>query len=325
MLMIVSTIAPVSATTESEKTSQPLTMGNILYVGGSGPNNYTKIQDAINDATNGDTVFVYDDSSPYYENLVISKSIYLIGENWKSTIIDGSEDGNVIIISANRVTITRFTLRNGGWGHYAGVWLENANFNKIEGNVILDNHFWGICLNGSSFNRITGNIISMNNLGVEAGGLGDFRHTSNCNIFKDNVFSSNEDIGIAFGWSKRNLFYHNILSNSSVGISFWQNINNVIYKNVFINNDIGIELYFSRQNIILCNNFLDNQQDVYFLMDRLIQHNIFLRNYWNESSLPLTVIHGGFLGLHRNWTNPIRWIQIDWLSAQEPYDIPGMS
>jgi len=31
--------------------------GNILYVGGSGPNNYTRIQDAI------------DDSFPYYENL----------------------------------------------------------------------------------------------------------------------------------------------------------------------------------------------------------------------------------------------------------------
>jgi len=33
--------------------------GNTLYVGGSGPNNYTKIQDAIDNASNGDTVFVY--------------------------------------------------------------------------------------------------------------------------------------------------------------------------------------------------------------------------------------------------------------------------
>src|SRR4030043_809021 len=81
MLMIVSTIGPVSATTVSKKTSHPLTTGNILYVGGSGPNNYTKIQDAINDAIDGDTISVYDDSSPYYENIIIEKSITLIGEN----------------------------------------------------------------------------------------------------------------------------------------------------------------------------------------------------------------------------------------------------
>jgi parallel beta-helix repeat protein len=323
LLMIVSTIITVTATTVSEKTSQSSTMRNTLYVGGSGPNNYTKIQDAINDANIGYTIFVY--RGTYYENLIINKSITLQGENKEITIIDGQSHGSVIFVSAYLVTIRGFTIRNGGWGHYAGVWIDNANFNKIEGNVILDNHFWGICLNGSSFNTIIRNTLSMNDLGVEAGGLDGSRHTSNCNIFKDNVFSSNENKGIAFGSSKRNLFYHNILSNSFVGISFWYNINNVIYKNVFTNNTFGLELYFSRQNLILCNNFLDNQQDVYFLKDRLIQRNIFLRNYWNESSQPLTVIHGGFLGLHRNWTNPIRWIQIDWLSAQEPYDIPGVS
>jgi len=35
--------------------------GNILYVGGSGPGNYSIIQNAINDASDGDTIFVFDD------------------------------------------------------------------------------------------------------------------------------------------------------------------------------------------------------------------------------------------------------------------------
>ena len=47
--------------------------GNILYVGGNGPNNYTKIQDAIDDASNGDTIFVY--NGTYYENVIINKII----------------------------------------------------------------------------------------------------------------------------------------------------------------------------------------------------------------------------------------------------------
>ena len=35
--------------------------GNILYVGGSGPGNFTSIQDAVNNASEGDTVFVFDE------------------------------------------------------------------------------------------------------------------------------------------------------------------------------------------------------------------------------------------------------------------------
>ena len=68
--------------------------GNILYVGGSGEGNYTSIQDAIDDASNGDTVFVLDDSSPYQMTtwLTIEKSINLIGENRDTTVISGKVD-----------------------------------------------------------------------------------------------------------------------------------------------------------------------------------------------------------------------------------------
>lgn len=42
--------------------------GKTLYVGGSGPGNYTTIQSAINESSNGDTVFVY--SGIYYDNVI---------------------------------------------------------------------------------------------------------------------------------------------------------------------------------------------------------------------------------------------------------------
>ncbi len=79
-----------------DKKSNPTSSnGKTLYVGGSGPNNYTKIQDAINDSSDGDTVFVYDDSSPYYENLVIEKSIHLIGEAKETTVIDANDNSTI--------------------------------------------------------------------------------------------------------------------------------------------------------------------------------------------------------------------------------------
>ena len=73
--------------------------GKTLYVGGSGEGNYTKIQDAIDDASDGDTVFVYDDSSPYYENVIVDKSINLIGEDKETTVVDGGRIGSVVIVT----------------------------------------------------------------------------------------------------------------------------------------------------------------------------------------------------------------------------------
>jgi len=80
LLFIGTCIIPTSAQ-DIEKPSLPTSSGNWLYVGGSGPGNYSKIQDAIDNATDGDVVFVYDDSSPYHENLVIPQtSLTLTGE-----------------------------------------------------------------------------------------------------------------------------------------------------------------------------------------------------------------------------------------------------
>ncbi|MBN2599728.1 MAG: hypothetical protein JXA75_04230, partial [Candidatus Thermoplasmatota archaeon] len=64
ILLLLSVIIPVTGSIGSEKESHlRSTSGNFLFVGGSGPGNYSTIQGAINAATNGDTVFVYDDSS----------------------------------------------------------------------------------------------------------------------------------------------------------------------------------------------------------------------------------------------------------------------
>jgi hypothetical protein len=108
----------------AQDTAKPLptSRGDWLYVGGSGSGNYTRIQDAINDATTGETIFVYDDSSPYYENIVIEKSITLRGENRATTVILGDESADDIIvnISADDVSISGFTIQP-NVGHPTGI------------------------------------------------------------------------------------------------------------------------------------------------------------------------------------------------------------
>jgi len=145
--------------------------GNILYVGGSGPGNYTKIQDAIDNSSNGDTVFVY--SGMYNERVSINKSISLIGENKSNTIIRGRWGGDVIKIVASNVLVKNFYLNNSGqFLGYAGIKIdEEINDITIKNNIITDNLI-GISIGDVYFYdtithvTIENNIIQYNRYGV---------------------------------------------------------------------------------------------------------------------------------------------------------------
>jgi len=129
---------------------------NILFVGGIGPNNYTSIQDAIDNASCGDTVFVYDDSSPYNENVVVDKTIDLIGEDRNSTVIDGNWNGDIINISANGVNISSFTIQNSGDIPLAnaGIWFDGVNNCTVKKTMFYQ------CYIGIATYYVNNNIIS---------------------------------------------------------------------------------------------------------------------------------------------------------------------
>jgi len=102
--------------------------GTTLYVGGTGPGNYSSIQAAIDAASPGDTVFVY--SGAYFENVVINKTVDLVGEDRNGTIIDAEGNGtpnrNAVVqigyYPISWVNVSGFTVRNAS----AGVYLENG-------------------------------------------------------------------------------------------------------------------------------------------------------------------------------------------------------
>jgi hypothetical protein len=111
VLLFIGTIVVPSTAQNIEKSSA--SRGHWLYVGGSGPGNYTRIQSAINAAAEGDTIYVFNDSSPYKERLTINKKITLIGEDQATTFIDSpgyQYNDSVISIWANTVTISSFTI-----------------------------------------------------------------------------------------------------------------------------------------------------------------------------------------------------------------------
>ncbi|MCX6663941.1 MAG: hypothetical protein NTZ75_06800, partial [Euryarchaeota archaeon] len=105
VFMLIAGVNTVSSITKKDRSFMMKDV-HILYVGGLNPGNYSKIQDAIDNASDGDTVFVYDDSAPYYENIAITVSIHLIGENRNTTSIEGWN--NVVSIFVDGVTVSGF-------------------------------------------------------------------------------------------------------------------------------------------------------------------------------------------------------------------------
>lgn len=81
------------------------------------PDDYSTIQEAINAAIPGDIIYVQ--SGTYYENVTISKSLTVIGEDPETTIIDGGGTGQVITANGSwtvpgpSFTLEGFTITNG--------------------------------------------------------------------------------------------------------------------------------------------------------------------------------------------------------------------
>jgi len=158
LLFIVSAVSPMVIGFDIEITERVETIlnedGNTLYVGGSGPNNYTKVQDAIDDASDGDTVFVY--SGHYYERLLINKSLFLQGEYCNTTFLNSYFFSTVIHVISPDVTIEGFTIQNSSTHHtnfYAGIKGLADNLHLSDLNLV--NNGIGVFLQDSQGHYIT--------------------------------------------------------------------------------------------------------------------------------------------------------------------------
>jgi parallel beta-helix repeat protein len=224
---------------------------NILYVGGSGPNNFSKISKAIYYANKGDTVFVY--SGTYYENVLIDKSIKLIGENKDKTIIDG-QGKDAILCKADDIQIHGFSIKN---GHY-GIWLYYAKNNIISNNIISSNKEIGIWIQGQShYTTITGNIIEKNNV------AGLYLDRSDFCLITNNSIKYNPWDGIRLFHAAFNTISNNeICNNGYNGIMFRSSYENIVANNDFIENGLQIWQVYLMNNTIE-NNLVDGKPLIY--------------------------------------------------------------
>lgn len=147
---------------------------------------FKSIQDAIDNSSDGDVVYVK--NGVYYENVVISKSITLVGESQGTTIIDGGQNGDVVTITADKTMLFHLGVRNSGGNGAAGVCIR-AN-STIMRTCNISNNYLGIYIDDSSNNEMISNNINSNYLGI-------YLKCSNKNEFNHNYLEDNK-IDVSF-------------------------------------------------------------------------------------------------------------------------------
>jgi len=286
----------------------------IVYVDDSGGADYTRIQDAIDNASADDTIYVF--SGIYYENVNINKyGINLIGEEKNTTIIDSALTGNGIEINENHILVSSFTIRNAGnygvnfnngrdWNTLKnciihdslsdGIYLRGDKLdtihNTIENCIIFDNGGCGVEFSlanhgGSSiqYNRIINSTIYSNDdcgIRISGGGSRNMNHItiSGC-ICYDNL---NCGIYIVSGDFSNSIIVNTVCYNNSQDGLYMESVEHNTVSNFvsYNNSDCGLEIrYSNNQNFIDCSLYNnDNYGLWYFTLNNFEIRNSIIQN-----------------------------------------------
>jgi nitrous oxidase accessory protein len=258
LLFIGVTIAPSMAQDTEKQSSR----GNWLYVGGSGSGNYTKIQDAIDNASDGDTIFVF--SGLYRENVVVNKQLHLEGiqSNESTPVVFGGDDGSPMAIYNDSCVIENFSLYNGDGGGLQSAVLIYSDFNMIKNcylyhtgtcvyfrggsnNIITNNDMTGLGWKGIRLRDCHDNRIANNSIHDFLEEAMDFDNASS-NRINGNIFNNSRGIEVD-GSSVKNIFENNSMMNLQYGLHLISAPDTVVKGNAI---DAGLLVAGSKDNLL---------------------------------------------------------------------------
>ncbi len=200
---------------------------------------WNTIEEGIADARNGDIVYVY--QGIYSENVVLDKSITLVGEKKDFTIIDAQNQADCLYILSDYANITNFTLRNSGTEVYpqrdAGIDINSCHVTVTHCNII--SNFQGILFQ-KSYNFIAECFIDKNEEGVYF--KGDNNTVTYCEI-------TNNSIGVVADQVKKNNLSHLLVQNNGQGFQFVSSQDNLIKDSLIVaNQHHGLSLEWLSDN-----------------------------------------------------------------------------
>jgi len=272
---------------------------------GTSEHPYRYIEDAIDNATDGDTIRVY---SGVYENpnnnVYIIKSLSIIGNGSSVTIIN-----RPVYIEADNVLFQGFTINGFDYKTMEQVCcinLNNLDYCSINNNTISTD-LSGIQIYDSNFNKIENNIFKKS---------GSFKpvfylFSSNSNIIRGNYVYANY-YGIYLDHCNNNIIDYNNCESSTISsycIYFLSSINNTIISNNFTNcvNPIGLKssdynkiknnmmkdsgsamhIFSSNNTVISGNNMIEMNHGIIleYSCNNTINENIYTESEWSGITL----------------------------------------
>ncbi len=254
-----------------------------ITVDDDGTEDYTTIQDAVNNAISGDTILVY--PGTYSENVDVGKELNItsVGGVSVTHVTAAASNDNVFHIIADGVTINGFNMS--GATDATGIRIESSNHSTIINNM-LSNNYLGISLIYSDNNNVTINNASGN---IYAG---IYLLQSDNNDLNDNIVSNNAQYGIYLSSlgvvSRNNYFTNNTVYNNLKGIFLQSPQDSTLTNNtVFNNTNNGITLdssgdnFDTENNTLIGNTVLNNYNGV--IIDDMNYNNLIQNNVSNNT------------------------------------------
>ncbi len=167
---------------------------------------YPSIQGAINNASEGETIFT--SSGIYREYVVVNKTVNLVGENLETALIYGNGTQPIINILNQNVNVTRFNIQNGTEGIYLtddadfctvtecrianntfGIFVK-SNYNSLNRNVIVNNTESGIRIYAScGCSSVQGSVVTRNTLFSNMYGI-QLTHSAEGQVYHNNFINN---------------------------------------------------------------------------------------------------------------------------------------
>ncbi len=269
------------------------------------PGAYTTISAALTVAANGYTIIVHEGT--YIENVVINKSLSLIGAGNTTTIIDGNidgnDDGNAVTITASNVTVSGFTV-TGGWSDPD----SGTGVFHPDGGVVVDGNGGSSALTGIT---IEGNIIYNNDgNGVYVSAAGHGGASDNIVVRNNDVYSN----GGSKGYAGISLTTPNYIVRDLWDIDEWRRPKNILIEgnNVYDNDNYGVYVSAGRDNVIMSNSIHNN-----------VKYGLQLASSWNRTDIPCeftTVEDNEIYDNTRNGVKLTSWNQYNTFTGNNIYD-----